>query len=53
MDDSKIAAKISVVSIRVIRVPVVSLLGRNKVRSASPEILKQALNHTVINLYYL
>jgi len=38
MNDLTKSAKISVVSIRVIRVPVVSILGQNKVRSASPRI---------------
>jgi len=40
MNDSTKSAKISVVSIRV---PVVSLLGQNKVRSASPGIFFFAL----------
>jgi len=53
MDDSTKSAKISVVSIRVIRVPFIPILGQNKVRSASREILKLAQNHTLINLYYL
>ncbi|HZK95819.1 MAG TPA: hypothetical protein VFC67_16575 [Prolixibacteraceae bacterium] len=53
MDGSKIAAKISVVYIRVIRVRFVTLCGQNKVHPASLKILKRSLNHTTINLYYL